>query len=77
MPDTSTTGDGASTRRAAFVSAEASLALEGMRPCGQIYEQARADVIAGRISFDEAAQRISASFGSDVRDDVHTLAGTS
>ncbi len=53
-------------RQAAFASAEASLALEGLHPSGPLYERVRADVIAGRISSGQAAAGISASFGPDV-----------
>lgn len=58
--------DVAGRRRVAFEGAEASLALEGMRPAGPLYERVRADVIAGRISFDQAATELSALFGPDV-----------
>lgn len=58
-------GGAARKRQSALERAEASLALEGMRPSGPLYERMRADVIAGRLSFDQAASEISASFGPD------------
>ena len=48
---------------AAPTSPKASLALKGMWPFGSLYEQLRADVIAGRVSFEQAVAEISASFG--------------
>lgn len=53
-------------RREGFERAEASLALEGLYPSGRVYERVRAEVIAGRMTSDQAAAEISASFGPDV-----------
>lgn len=59
--------DGAARkRRAALERAEASLALEGMRPSGPLYDRLRVDVVAGRVSFEQAVAEISASFGPDI-----------
>lgn len=59
--------DGAARkRRAALERAEASLALEGLRPSGPFYDWLRVDVIAGRVSLAQAVAEVSASFGPDI-----------
>ncbi len=60
------TDSAARKRLAAFECAEASLALDGLRPSGPLYERLRADVIAGRVSFEQAAFETSASFGRNI-----------
>ena len=65
VPASGRTDSAARKRRTALERAEASLALEGMRPSGPLYERLRVDVIAGRVSFEQAVSEVSASFGPD------------